>query len=194
MEEKIRNLTFIVILGFIIMFILIIGLYFKDGGNNNSSSSSSSNGSSSSSAEYDVSNMNEVNLDEAMALFDEDGTHVLYIGRSTCSVCVQFVPILNEVQQDLGFTTNYLDVDTFSNIWSTSTSDSIEELKDQVKQLTDKFTIEATANGETGTLGDLFFENGFTPAVVVIQDGEVVEGFFGYRDADTLTSLLEEYL
>ena len=31
MEEKIKNLTFIVILGFIIMFILIIGLYFKDG-------------------------------------------------------------------------------------------------------------------------------------------------------------------
>ena len=89
-----------------------------------------------------------------MALFDEDGTHVLYIGRSTCSVCIQFVPILNEVQQDLGFTTNYLDVDTFSNIWSTSTSDSIEELRDQVKQLTDKFTIEATANGEKGTLGD----------------------------------------
>ena len=195
MEEKIRNLTFIVILGFIIMFILIIGLYFKDGGSDNSSNdNSSSNGSSSSSAEYDVSNMNEVDLDEAMALFDEDGTHVLYIGRSTCSVCIQFVPILNEVQQDLGFTTNYLDVDTFSNIWSTSTSDSIEELRDQVKQLTDKFTIEATANGEKGTLGDLFFENGFTPAVVVIQDGKVVEGFFGYRDADTLTSLLKKYL
>ena len=191
MEEKIRNLTFIVILGFIIMFILIIGLYFKDGSssqsNNSSQSSSSSQGSSSGSTDYDVSAMNEVDVDEALNLFEEEGTHVLYIGRSTCSVCVQFVPVLNEVQENMGFTTNYLPIETSSSkTWS--------DWQDELEPLTELLTVEASANGETGTLGELFLANGFTPALVVIQDGEVVEGFFGYRDAETLTSLLEDYL
>ena len=196
MEEKIRNLTFIVIFGFIIMFILIIGLYFKDGGSSNDSakSSSSSSSSESSSSDYDVSQMKEVDVDDALALFDEEGTHVLYIGRSTCSVCVQFVPVLNEVQEDLDFKTNYLDVDAISSIWAKNKTDAAEEMYNQVKRLTDKLDIEASANGETDTLGNLFISKGFTPALVVIKDGKVVEGFFGYRDKDTLTGILEEYL
>lgn len=197
MEEKIRNLTFIVIFGFIIMFILIIGLYFKDGGSSNNSSnngSSSSSSGSSSTSNYDVSQMNEVDVDDALALFDEEGTHVLYIGRSTCSVCVQFVPVLNEVQEDLDFKTNYLDVDAISSIWAKNKTDAAEEMYNQVKRLTDKLDIEASANGETDTLGNLFISKGFTPALVVIKDGKVVEGFFGYRDKDTLTGILEEYL
>lgn len=196
MEEKIRNLTFIVIFGFIIMFILIIGLYFKDGGSSNDStkSSRSSSSSESSSSDYDVSQMKEVDVDDALALFDEEGTHVLYIGRSTCSVCVQFVPVLNEVQKDLDFKTNYLDVDAISSIWAKNKTDAAEEMYNQVKRLTDKLDIEASANGETDTLGNLFISKGFTPALVVIKDGKVVEGFFGYRDKDTLTGILEEYL
>ena len=196
MEEKIRNLTFIVIFGFIIMFILIIGLYFKDGGSSNDSakSSSSSSSSESSSSDYDVSQMKEVDVDDALALFDEEGTHVLYIGRSTCSVCVQFVPVLNEVQENLDFKTNYLDVDAISSIWAKNKTDAAEEMYNQVKRLTDKLDIEASANGETDTLGNLFISKGFTPALVVIKDGKVVEGFFGYRDKDTLTGILEEYL
>ena len=196
MEEKIRNLTFIVIFGFIIMFILIIGLYFKDGGssNNSTKSSSSSSSSESSSSDYDVSQMKEVDVDDALALFDEEGTHVLYIGRSTCSVCVQFVPVLNEVQEDLDFKTNYLDVDAISSIWAKNKTDAAEEMYNQVKRLTDKLDIEASANGETDTLGNLFISKGFTPALVVIQEGKVVGGFFGYRDKDTLTGILEEYL
>ena len=61
------------------------------------------------------------------------------------------------------------------------------------KDLTDLLDIEASANGEEGTLGELFYNNGFTPAFVVIKDGKVVEGFFGSRDSETLISLLEDY-
>ena len=101
MEEKIRNLTFIVILGFVVTFILIIGLYFRDGGtSSNTTTGNNSGGSSSSTSEYDVSNMTAVDVDGAVDLFDEEGTHVLYIGRSNCSVCIQFVPVLNQVQED----------------------------------------------------------------------------------------------
>ena len=192
MEEKLRNLTFIVILGFVILGILIIGLYFKDGVSTNNNNLN--NGSNSSTESYDVSKMNEVDVDEALALFEEDGTHVMYIGRSGCTYCRQFVPVLNQVQEELNFTTNYLNVDTFSKIWSTNLTSEAKELKEKVQELTDKFTVEASANGETGELGDLFIENGFTPVLIVIKDGKVVEGFFGYRDADNLTEILEEYL
>ena len=59
MEEKIKNLTFIVILGFIIMFILIIGLYFKDGTTTTETTNKgTSGGSATSDTEYDVSEMN----------------------------------------------------------------------------------------------------------------------------------------
>ena len=183
MEEKIRNLTYIVIIGFVVMAILIIGLYFQ--GDSNTANNNSS-GSSSSTTEYDVSEMNEVSVDEAVALFEEEGTHVLYIGRSGCTYCRQFVPVINEVQAELGFTTNYLDVQEYINNWQGSS--------DELEPLAELLTIEASANGESGTLGDLFLERGYTPVFVVIQDGEVVEGFFGYQGAEAVTSLLEEYL
>ena len=195
MEEKIRNLTFIVILGFVVTFILIIGLYFRDGGtSSNTTTGNNSGGSSSSTSEYDVSNMTAVDVDGAVDLFDEEGTHVLYIGRSNCSVCIQFVPVLNEVQEDLGFTTYYLDVLDYINNWE-STKDELEPL---TELLTIETTVRTTINSENVTLedtvGNLFYDYGFTPITVIIKDGEMVDGFVGYRDAETLTDLIEEYL
>lgn len=195
MEEKIRNLTFIVILGFVITFMLIIGLYFRDGGtSSNSTSGNNSSGSSSSTSEYDVSNMTAVDVDGAVDLFDEEGTHVLYIGRSNCSVCIQFVPVLNEVQEDLGFTTYYLDVYDYINDWK-NTKDELEPL---TELLTTETTVRTTINSENVTLedtvGNLFYDYGFTPITIIIKDGEMVDGFIGYRDKDSLTELIEENL
>ena len=192
MEEKIRNLTFIVILGFVVTFILIIGLYFRDGGtSSNTTTGNNSGGSSSSTSEYDVSNMTAVDVDGAVDLFDEEGTHVLYIGRSNCSVCIQFVPVLNEVQEDLGFTTYYLDVLDYINNWE-STKDELEPL---TELLTIETTVRTTINSENVTLedtvGNLFYDYGFTPITVIIKDGEMVDGFIGYRDKDSLTELIE---
>ena len=192
MEEKIRNLTFIVILGFVVTFILIIGLYFRDGGtSSNTTTGNNSGGSSSSTSEYDVSNMTAVDVDGAVDLFDEEGTHVLYIGRSNCSVCIQFVPVLNQVQEDLGFTTYYLDVYDYINDWKNTR----DELKPLTELLTTETTVRTTINSENVTLedtvGNLFYDYGFTPITVIIKDGEMVDGFIGYRDKDSLTELIE---
>ena len=36
---------------------------------------------------------------------------MIYIGRSTCGYCVQFVPVLTQVQKELGgYTTYYIDI------------------------------------------------------------------------------------
>jgi len=107
MEEKLRNLTYIVVLGFIILGLLIIGLYFKDGKTSDKTTTGSTD-KQQTSTEYDVSGMNKVDVKGALALFDKKGTHVLYIGRSTCSVCVSTVPVLNQVQKELNYKTNYL--------------------------------------------------------------------------------------
>ena len=178
MEDKLRNLTFIVVFGFIIMAILIIGLYFRDGSTNSTTTGSSS--SDSSTTEYDVSAMNGVDADEALALFEEEGTHVLYIGRSTCSACIQFVPQLNQVIDDWDLEINYLPLGS--------------NFRTEFADLFDKLSIETEINNEEGTYGELLEAHGYTPFVIVIQDGKMVDGFVGSRDADTIKAFLEPYV
>lgn len=178
LDVKLRNLTFIVILGFVLIALLIIGLYFKDGGSKTSSGGSS--GSSDTSVKYDVSKMKQVTGDEAAKLFDEKGTHILYIGRSTCSVCVNLVPELNTVMSDMTLTINYLPL--------------TQTFRTDFKNLFDKLDIETTVNNNKGTYGELLEEYGYTPVVVVIKDGKMVDGFVGYREASKIEELFKKYL
>ena len=177
MEEKIRNLTVIVIIGFVILFVMVLGLYFRDGSINESTTNS---GSSSSSATYDVSKMTQVSGEEAARLFDEEGTHVLYIGRSGCSICVQLVPQLNQVIDDWDLEINYLPLGS--------------NFRTEFADLFDKLSIETEINNEEGTYGELLEAHGYTPFVIVIQDGKMVDGFVGSRDADTIKAFLEPYV
>ena len=174
-ETKLRNLTFIVILGFVILGLLVIGLYFTK-----NESSKSSTTPTTTDVNYDVSKMNQISGSDAAKLFDEKGTHILYIGRSTCSVCVKLVPELNEVINSIDVKINY------SPLESTFRSD--------FEDLFDKLSIETTVNENEGTFGELLKEYGYTPVVVIIKDGKMVDGFVGYRDADTIKTLFEKYL
>ncbi len=177
LETKIRNLTFTVVLGFIVIILLVMGLYFKNG---TTKSNNSTTTSSDSSSTYDVSKMKEIKGSEAAKLFDQKGTQILYIGRSTCSVCVKLVPELNKVIANKNLTVNYLPL---SSSWQTDFAD-----------LFDKLDLETTINGNKGTYGSLLKEGGYTPIVVVIKDGKMVDGFVGYRDEATITTLFEKYL
>lgn len=178
-EVKLRNLIFIVVLGFVIIGLLIIGLYFK-GGVKSSSESGNGGSSSSGTTTYDVSKMKQISGAEAAKLFDEKGTHFLYIGRSTCSVCVSLVPELNKVIKDLTITLNYSPLN--------------QTFKTDFKDLFDKLDIETTVNNNKGTYGELLEKYGYTPVVIVIKDGKMVDGFVGYRDADKIEELFKKYL
>lgn len=184
LDIKLRNLTFIVVFCFVVIVLLIIGLYFKDGKTTNNGGSGTASNGSETSVKYDVSKMKKVTGDEAAKLFDEKGTHFLYIGRSTCSVCINLVPELNTVINDMTLTINYLPL--------TST------FRDDFKNLFDKLTIETkiTSNGKTyeGTYGEILHEGGFTPIVVVIKDGKMVEGFVGYREANKIKEIFQKYM
>ncbi len=182
LETKLKNLTFITILGFVIIIILIIGLYFKGSGWSTSSKTTDNN--SNNEVSYDVSKMKTVTGKEAAKLFDEKGTHILYIGRPTCGVCVNLLPNLNQVQEELKYTTNYLLLD--------------DNFRTEFKDLFDKLTIETsiTSGGKTyeGTFGEILKEGGFTPIVVVIKDGKMVDGFIGYKTYENVLSLIKKYL
>lgn len=193
LETKIKNLTFIVLIGFIILTILTFGLYFKDGSttktnsnntsiSNNGSNAENNNDSNNSNTEYDVSKMNPVNVEKALALFKEKGTHILYIGRANCSVCVSTVPVLNKVQEELKYTTNYFDLNQTTNY------------KTEMKELAEKFKIDAKVNNEEGTIASLFLDHGYTPTIIIIKDGKAVDGFIGYREYETLKELISKYL
>ena len=177
-DTKLRNLTFVVILGFVVIALLVIGLYFKDGKTINSGTTN--NGSQDTSVKYDVSKMKKVTGEEAAKLFDEKGTHFLYIGRSTCSVCVSLVPELNTVLSDMTLTINYLPL--------------TQTFRTDFKNLFDKLSIETTVNKNKGTFGELLEEYGYTPVVVVIKDGKMVDGFVGYKDASKIEELFKKYL
>jgi len=176
-ETKLRNLTFIVIFGFIVMFLLIVGLYFRNG---NSTDTNTNAGGSDTTVEYDVSKMKQVSGKTAAKLFEEKGTYILYIGRSTCGVCVNLVPELNKVIAELDININYLPLE------STFRTDFVDLFK--------HLTIETEINGNKGTYGELLESNGYTPMVIVIKDGKMVDGFVGYRTSDTISSLFSKYM
>lgn len=177
-EIKLKNLTFIVIIGYIIIGLLVIGLYFTN--KDISKTTSETNGGNNTKVAYDVSKMKEVTGSEAAKLFDLKGTHFLYIGRSTCSVCVSLVPELNKTISSLNITLNYLPLGS--------------DFRTEFADLFDHLDIETTINKEKGTYGSLLKENGYTPLVIVIKDGKMVDGFVGRRDSSKINELFKKYM
>ena len=110
LETKMKNLTFITVLGFAIVIILLIGLYFKNGSTtktNTTNNTTNSSNETDAEAEYEktMKEFESVTVDGAMALYDKEGTYILYIGRKDCSVCQMVAPVLKEVQGDLEYKT-----------------------------------------------------------------------------------------
>jgi len=118
--------------------------------------------------EYDVSMFDTVNADKVVDLYKSKNTQVIYIGRSTCGYCVQFLPILQQAQKDYGYKTKYLDITT------------VNEAGQQA--------ILAKDNSE-GFLANNF---GSTPMVILVKDGKLVDGWVGYAEYDAFANFLEE--
>lgn len=178
LEIKIRNLTFIVVLGFVIVGLLVIGLYFvKD---SNGTSNGTSGGNTTTQVKYDVSAMKKISGEEAAKLFDNKGVSFLYIGRPGCSVCQNLVPELTTVVNDLKMTLYYTEVESS---W-----------KNDLKDLFDHLDMEVTIQSEKGTYGQLLKDHGYTPYIIVIKDGKMVDGFVGYRTSDSIKTLFKKYM
>lgn len=153
-----------IILGVNLLFTMI-SLTNGGSGSNNSSNSSTSGTQTS---DYDVSDFDALTLAQVLKLFDSKDTSVLYLGRSSCSACVSFLPTLKSVQKDLGFKTKYLDITTVD----TSSSD----YNAFISKLTKEIEVNANGTKSTGKISDFY---GYTPMVIIIKDGKAVNASVG---------------
>ena len=156
-----------IILGVNLLFTMISLTNGESGSGSNNSSNSSTSGTQTSS-DYDVSDFDTLTLAQVLKLFDSKDTSVLYLGRSSCSACVSFLPTLKSVQKDLGFKTKYLDittVDTSSSDYSTF-----------ISKLTKEIEVNANGTKSTGKISEFY---GYTPMVIIIKDGKAVDASVG---------------
>ena len=172
-EFKKLNMSMYVIMGLLLLLAILIMV-------------TSCQSKSANEVEYDVSMMRAVGVSDVLDLFDSNETYILYIGRETCSVCYDILPVLQQAQINNNYITQYLDIsaaDRNSEDW---------------KRLVELLNVETTTTMDeegvteevTNTFGYFLDAKGFTPCVVIIRDGRQIAGFFGSR---TLTSF-EDWL
>ena len=161
----------LLICAYIIMGLLAvntIGVFMKNVEVTTSSDSKEETQQTEQDVEYDVSMFDTVDAEKTVKLFEEDDTQVIYIGRSTCGYCVQFLPVLQQAQKDYGYKTKYLDITTVTE----DGQKSILEKDNDEQFLTTNF--------------------GSTPMVILVKDGKLVDGWVGYAEYDTFAKFLEE--
>lgn len=162
--NKIKNCLYAIIVLLIInLFVIII----VNGDTKESKETGTSNQDTETekTAEYDVSMFEAIDVDGLKEAFDSDEVQVIYLGRSTCGYCVQFLPVLQQAQSEFGYQTLYLDVTTVDE-------KGAEELK---------------------SLDSFLSENyGTTPLVILVKDGKLIEGHIGYAEYDTFAKFLTD--
>ena len=151
MKEKILSKIFTTLV--VIAIILGVNLLFTmisltNGGSGSNNSSNSSTSGTQTSSDYDVSDFDTLTLAQVLKLFDSKDTSVLYLGRSSCSACVSFLPTLKSVQKDLGFKTKYLDITTVD----TSSSD----YNTFISKLTKEIEVNANGTKSTGKISEFY--------------------------------------
>lgn len=135
---------------------------------------------------YDVSMMNEVNVNDVLKMFDSKKNYVLYVGREGCNVCVHILPALKEAQIKNNYITQYLDIK------------KVDRSSDEWLELVDKLTMKSTQTlnetnkGEqvTETYGYFLHNYGFTPTIIVIKNGKQTAGFIGNATQEELVNWL----
>lgn len=130
---------------------------------------------------YDVSMMDSISLSDAVALFEDKGSYVIYIGRSDCGACVSYLPALQQAQTDLGYKTKYL------NLYDMDESSA--DYDKFIKKLTVKYPMQVNGEEVTKQFGEWV---GYTPMTIVVKNGKMVDGEIGAISYDSLVSMLQK--
>lgn len=164
MEEILNKILKCLYVLIVIMIINTILLIAGISGNGSSSNDDTQTTTEEENIEYDVSMFNAIDADGLVSAFNSSDMQVIYMGRSSCGYCVQFLPTLQQAQSEFGYTTLYLDITTVSE-------------GDLTKII---------------ALDEEFFNEyyGSTPLTLLVKDGKIVDSQVGYSDYDTFASLL----
>lgn len=178
MEQKLNILMVLAVIMTVVAVITMFVVIFKGDSKTKSDSKETNTQEKEETVtyDYDVSAFKEITASE-IETESKGKTILLYIGRSTCGYCVQFVPILTEVQNKHDYTTYYLDIakiyDYQNGVVLDSASESVMlNLK--------------TSDSQKGIMKNF----GSTPMTLVIKNGKVVDSIVGYVDAGTLETLV----
>lgn len=132
---------------------------------NGNDSSKNTNNEETETYDYDTSAFTEMTTDQAIQSMKSSDMQVIFVGRSGCGYCAQFIPVLEEAQDKFGFKTTYIDLDKV-------TSDDAQKWLALDEYVSENF--------------------GYTPFVILAKDGKYVDGIVGYMEYNSLASFLEE--
>lgn len=187
-EEYLNKIyTMLIIVLAISIMSLLIGLvnYSNTKGNTTTNETLTPSNNGSSTSDYDVSMFNAVSVSDILKFLGTSNkeTHILYLGRSTCSACVAFLPNLQATQKEMNFTTDYLDI---TNVDTTS-----DDYKKFSNLLSKEITQTVNGTSETGKISEFY---GYTPMIIVVKNGEAVDAIVGSYSKDNLQTFLKKYI
>lgn len=176
--EKKTNATLIIVV--IIAILALINIFVLLNNNNSGQTTSDDNTGNDQvqeNLEYDVSKFDEI---EAKDLSSEskNKTIVVYIGRSSCGYCVQFIPVLKAVQETYKYTTKYIDIAKIIDYNTNTISD-----KDAYEKLTNMKTSDSQK--------DIMNQFGSTPMTLIIKNNKIVDSIVGAADENALATMVE---
>ncbi len=145
----------------------------------NANSDTEGNNQAETNAEYDVSAFTEINAKE-LANKTKGKNTVVYIGRSTCSWCVKFVPVLTEATEKYKLNTLYIDIAKIINF---SEGGNIDQASYDI------LTKMETTTGFENYMSENF---GATPMLLIVKDGKLIDAQTGYTESAALNSFLEK--
>lgn len=175
--EKKVNWTFGLAVVITIISVLILIFILADGTEKTKNTDSQSGEPTEVSADYDVSTFKEIKAQDIKK--ESKGKNMLiYVGRSSCGYCVQYVPVLTQVQEkSKKYQTYYIDIAKILD-FSSATGGILDQEANNIMQQLDKEFMESNW--------------GATPLTLVVKDSKLVDSVVGYVDADTLEALVKK--
>ena len=176
-EKKVTAILWLVVITMIVAILSLIFVISDDTTKSESDSDTTSTTETESSAEYDVSKFKEIKAQD-LEKESKGKTIIVYIGRSTCGYCVQFVPVLKEVQEKYSYTTYYIDIAKILDYTKGGTLD------DKANKIMQNF---ATTDDQKDVMKDW----GATPMTLVIKNNKIVDSLVGAADSSTLETIVK---
>lgn len=152
-KDKVFNTIFI-----IVVFITIVVFSFMMSNRN-------SNREYARKAEVTILNVNTINVDEYVDIYNGNKLSFIYIGKDDCSYCREQNKVLKEILDEYDITINYINLNKLA-------STDVEE------------KILPSLNMYTTSLG--------TPMLILVKDGKIKMFKKGYTSKDKLIELLKD--
>jgi len=177
--EKKVNYTFGLSILITILLVLVLIFSLNSGSNTYSSSSESENESTetASSDEYDVSDFTEITAQD-IEKTSKGKTILIYIGRSSCGYCLQYLSTLKEVQKEYGYTTYYIDI---AKILDYEKGGILDEEANTIM----------TGLKTTDDQEDVMDDWGSTPMTLIIKNNKIIDSMVGAGDTSALETLVK---